>query len=411
MRIVYLSGSARLGGAERCLLDVMETVRAERPAWSLSLVATSSGPLVEDARARGFSVDVVPFPPDLALLGDSRARGNQRRLLAVGVRAVGAVGSIARYRNALRRSLATSAPDVVHSNGYKTHILGAWTRPRCASLVWHLHDYLSTRPVMARAMRWHAAQCDGAIAVSESVGRDVQTVCGGRLPLQVVLNGVDLDTFRPDGPRADLDALAGLPPAPDGVVRVGLVATLGWFKGHEVFLRAIARLPHTLMIRAYVVSGPLYETRGSEVALDTLRALAADLGIADRVGFTGFLAEPATAMRALDVVVHASTMPEPFGLVIAEAMGCGRPVIVSSAGGAGEIVRAGLDALTHPPGDTEALAVAIETLATNSALRARLGQEGRRSAVSRFDRRRMAAHLVPMYTALTARSGSARRSG
>ena len=145
-------------------------------------------------------------------------------------------------------------------------------------------------------------------------------------------------------------------------MRVGLVATLGRFKGHEVFLRAIAQLPRTLPLRAYVVSGSVYRTRGSEVSLESLQALAAELGIADRVGFTGFLAEPANAMRALDVVVHASTTPEPFGLVIAEGMACGRAVIVSAAGGAGEIVRPNVDALTHAPGDIDGLAAAIRTL-------------------------------------------------
>ena len=55
-------------------------------------------------------------------------------------------------------------------------------------------------------------------------------------------------------------------------------------------------------------------------------------------------------MRALDVVVHASTQPEPFGLVIAEAMACGRAVVVSSGGGAAEIVTPGEDALVHEVG-------------------------------------------------------------
>ncbi len=58
-------------------------------------------------------------------------------------------------------------------------------------------------------------------------------------------------------------------------------------------------------------------------------------------------------MRALDIVVHASTRPEPFGLVIAEAMACGRAVITSAAGGAAEIVESEVDALTHTPGDVE----------------------------------------------------------
>jgi glycosyltransferase involved in cell wall biosynthesis len=116
-----------------------------------------------------------------------------------------------------------------------------------------------------------------------------------------------------------------------------------------------------------------------------LRARAASLAVQDRVGFTGFVPNPAAAMRALDVVVHASTEPEPFGLVIAEGLACGRPVIVSAAGGAAELVEAGRDALTFEPGDAAALAHAITRCATDASLRARLGTAARATAVRRFD--------------------------
>ena len=85
----------------------------------------------------------------------------------------------------------------------------------------------------------------------------------------------------------------------------------------------------------------MYDTAGSQHTMEELQALADGLGLGGRVGFTGFL-PPAPAMRALDVVVHASTRPEPFGLVIAEAMACGRAVITSAAGGAAELVDAGV---------------------------------------------------------------------
>jgi glycosyltransferase involved in cell wall biosynthesis len=115
------------------------------------------------------------------------------------------------------------------------------------------------------------------------------------------------------------------------------------------------------------------------------------------VGFTGYIDRPESALRALDIVVHASTEPEPFGLVIAEAMACGRPVIVSAIGGAAEIVRVGVDALSHPAGDARMLASRILELATDSCLRARLGQAGRATAERRFDRTRLAEELLRIY--------------
>jgi glycosyltransferase involved in cell wall biosynthesis len=184
------------------------------------------------------------------------------------------------------------------------------------------------------------------------------------------------------------------------VVRVGLVATFARWKGHGTFLAALAKIPASLRVRGYIIGGPVYTTSGSQVTLEELRQEAASLGLADRVGFTGIVSDSSSAMRALDVVVHASTDPEPFGLVIVEAMACGRPVVTSAAGGARELTQPGVNALVHEPGDVDGLARAIETLAAQPALRAQLGKAGRATAERSFTRRRLVNDLTPIYEEL-----------
>ena len=103
-------------------------------------------------------------------------------------------------------------------------------------------------------------------------------------------------------------------------------------------------------------------------------------------------------LRALDIAVHASTEPEPFGLVIAEAMACGRPVVVSRAGGAAEIAQGG--AVFHEPGNSAELADRLRELAGDPARRASLGAEGREAAVRLFSRSRLRDTLIPVYEAL-----------
>jgi glycosyltransferase involved in cell wall biosynthesis len=176
-----------------------------------------------------------------------------------------------------------------------------------------------------------------------------------------------------------------MPPAAPGTIRVGLLATFGRWKGHDAFLRAIQQVTRTTPVRGYIIGAPLYDTNGSQYTVDEIKSLARDLGVANDVGFTGFVERPAAALRSLDVVVHASTQPEPFGLVIAEGMACGRVVIVSRAGGAAELVEDGVTALTHAPGDAAELARAIERCAASSDLRRELGARARDAAVARFD--------------------------
>ena len=73
MRVVYLSPSGQVGGAEASLLDIFASIRAAEPDWSLQLVTSAAGPLVAKAEALGVPTTVVPFPSALARLGDHSA--------------------------------------------------------------------------------------------------------------------------------------------------------------------------------------------------------------------------------------------------------------------------------------------------------------------------------------------------
>ena len=147
------------------------------------------------------------------------------------------------------------------------------------------------------------------------------------------------------------------------MIRVGLVATYANWKGQDVFLDALARLPSSgPLVRGYVIGGPIYATAASQFTLDELQQRAAANGLDGRVGFIPFQTDTADVYRMLDVVVHASVRPEPFGLTNVEAMSCGKPVIVSAAGGAVELFTPDVDGLGHAPGDTAGLAAAIARL-------------------------------------------------
>ena len=403
VRILYLNPSGQLGGAERSLLDILASVREAVPDWELGLIVSSDGPLLAEAEKLGVTVRVLPFPAALARLGDAALKRTQRtwQRHALLLRNLArAVPQVWLYQRRLRAAVREFAPQVLHSNGFKMHLLGAHAAPSGAPLVWHIRDYVGRRPVMARLLRWHAGRCALAVANSQSAADNVREVCGLDGRVETIYNAIDVQYFTPDGPQSDLDALAGLPPCAPDTVRVGLPGTLARWKGHEVFLRALSLLPTDIAVRGYVIGGALYETEGSQLSLAELRQIAADLGLGDKVGFTGFVRDTAAVLRALDIVVHASVAPEPFGRVIVEGQACGRAVIASRAGGAQELFTEETDALGHTSGDAVMLAQCIARLARDPALRQALGRAGRANAVSRFDRQRLAVELIPLYRRL-----------
>lgn len=391
MRIVFLSPSGQLGGAEVCLLDMVAMLCRSQPGWKVFVIVAENGPIIERARALGADVILLPFPERLATVGDS----SPDRIQASSFQLLMTASAAMSYRDRLYGHLRRIQPMVVHSNGFKMHVLGALAKPHAARLVWHMHDYLSTRSFMRRLLRPLASWADDIVAVSESVANDVRTVTGSSR-VTMILNAVDLEEFTPKGRAIALDDACGLPVAPPLTVRIGLVATMAWWKGHRIFVEAMSKVDRRLPVRGYVIGGALYGTRSEQQSVDELKKYAVQLGIADRIGFTGFVKRPAEAMRALDVVVHASTAPEPFGRVIVEAMACSKPVISSGIGGAAEILKTG-DFARRFDGSASSLGESISALVAEPQERVRLGANGLDLARAHFSRQRLGGQLALLY--------------
>lgn len=399
-RLVCLTTSSAFGGAETSLLTLLTALRALEPSWEISVITPSPGPLVERCRDLGMTAIELPYPPALSALGESGATGATRRSTnqaTLAGHAVQAVFTLPRYVTALRRTLRECGATVVHSNGIKAHVAGALARPAGARLVWHLHEYVRARPLTARLLGALAHRAAALVTNSDSVRADAQAAFGSQAEsIRRIYNAVDLSAFQPEGTRLDLAALAGLPPDA-GLVRVGLVATFGRWKGHDIFIDAIAQLPDRSRVRAYLIGGAVYETAGSQWSFAELRARVAAAGLDGTVGFTGHVADVPAALRALDVVVHASSQPEPFGMVIAEGMASARPVVAVRAGGAAELFEDGIDAVGFAPGNAAELAGRIAALVGDAGARARLGAAARATAAARFSPRRMATEFREVY--------------
>jgi glycosyltransferase involved in cell wall biosynthesis len=384
---------------------MIAAVRKTGQCVDIHILTSADGPLIERARQLDVTTVVLPMPHTLVEMGDSGLQGARKHeaLWELGRRGASGGWAIWHYAQSLKRTLARLQPNIIHSNGVKFHLLSSLVKPPAVPAIWHIHDFLSFRPLMRRALRWASRRAQGAIAVSHAVQNDARVVFPA-LPVELVCNGIDTDEFSPGPvPGVWLDQLAGLSPEGSPMIRIGLVATYARWKGHEVFLKSAGHVLKTSPrpgVRFFIIGGPIYETRGSQFTIEELRTLAVDLKIAAHVGFVPFQENPASVYRALDIVVHASTKPEPFGRTITEAMACGKSVIATQAGGAVELFTQDYDAVGVPPGDSEALAGAIAGLMENSHLRQVLGCNARQTVIDRFNRHRLGPQLLSIYRRL-----------
>lgn len=395
-RVVFVNPGRALGGAEHSLLLLLQGLRARGIEAEVALFG--DGPFRDRLSALGVSTVGVALARWTRAVGRYRLPGGP-----VGGAALmaGSLPAALRLAAAVRRAKA----DVIHTNGMKAHLLGGLAgRLIRVPVIWHLRDFPPGGWV-GRTFGEAARKLPEAIlAPSEAVAKSVR-LPGGTHP-RVVPDPVDLDRFHPgisrDRIRREL-GIAGEDPL------IGLIAHLTPWKGHEVFLeiaRTVAdRIPRS---RFVVVGGSIYETHGHAGYPETLRQRAAALGLVDRVTFLGARDDIPELVAGLDVLVHAPTAPEPFGRVLAEAMGVGRPVVAARCGGIPEVIEHGVTGFLVPSGNVGAFASAVVGLLQDPALCDRLGSAGRRRAEARFGIEAHAASVLEAYrTVLQGRRAAA----
>lgn len=374
LRVVYLDHVADLSGGELALARLLPALTGV----DAHVILAEDGPLVARLEADGGSVEV------LALAEGTRA------LRRASIRPLGfpvsSAATTAAYVARLSRRLRVLRPDLVHTNSLKAGMYGSLAaRLARVPVVWHLHDRIApdylppfavklVHAVVRRAPRAIVANSRATLATIPEAGRSqVRAVVASPVPAPVA---------HPKGPDDG-----------DRPFTVGMVGRLMPWKGQHVFIEAFAKAFAQGPTRAVIVGGPLF---GEERYERSLHERTHALGIAERVDFRGHCDDVATELAGFDVLVHASVTPEPFGLVVAEGMAAGLPVVATAAGGPSEIITDEVDGLLVPPDDVAALAQTLRRLAGDLDLRRQLGA----AATSRarpFDPQVVAGEMMAVY--------------
>jgi glycosyltransferase involved in cell wall biosynthesis len=239
-----------------------------------------------------------------------------------------------------------------------------------------------------RCERVLARRCTRLLASSRDERDELLRMGAQSCRVDVVPSGVDLTLFGADGPRDE----RRFPH------RVVVVCRLVPRKGVDDAIRAVAALPDTELV---VAGGPEAASFDDDAEVRRLRAIVAELGVADRVRLLGSVPHDRLAplIRSADAVLCVPWY-EPFGIVPLEAMACGVPVVAAAVGGLLDTVVDGVTGLHVPPRDPDATAAALRTLFADERRRRRMARNAvRRSA--QYDWAEVAAEVERSYAAAT----------
>ncbi len=345
-RVLFYNHTSQVSGGERMMLLLLRNLR--RSSFAPIVICPSGGPLARACEEIGVEVHEIESL-------DARFTLRPDRL-------AGYAASILNTSADLRRLVRRLHPDLIHANSVRAGLVANFaTFGTDVPLIWHVHDILPRHPftsairLLARkSKRTRMIACSHAAARSMSRSGQVR----------VIRNGIELATFQFQ-PGMGLRIREELGIGNEFVF--GSVGQIAERKGQagllDAFAHALNSIPNALLL---IVGTPLFEHDRNYAA--GLKSRVRDLGLEEKVRFLGQRKDIPALMHALDVFVLNSAN-ETFGLVLAEAMACGTPVIATRGGGVSEIVTDGQTGRLVDYGNREALARAMVELANNKSLR------------------------------------------
>jgi glycosyltransferase involved in cell wall biosynthesis len=279
---------------------------------------------------------------------------------------------------ALRLQMRRDRPDVVVTNTSVVLAGSAYAWSQRLPHVWFVKEFLDPTVSACRKYTWLIERMSNAVVVpSEAMSKAFSS------HVRILNDGSDLSSIQLSvrtSDRAEVLRGLGLPASQPVVAQIGVIC---YAKGQQVTARACARLASAGRSPCSV----LFLGAGTSQQREELSSMLASTPEAWRssIRFLEFGPENFSYLAAADIVLHPSTMPDPYPNAVREAMILGKPIVGSRIGGIPELVVDGLTGILVEPDNDEELASALARLLDSPEERAEMGAAGRRLAHEKFD--------------------------
>lgn len=367
VRVLVINHVAGLGGAELMLMKFLEGV--DRRIIEPTLLCLEDGPLCEWCRELGLPVLIADSNQGFLHMKRSSKLTGLIKTIPHLFGTMKYIGRLAREGNF----------DLVLTNSVKAHVVGT-LGVRRLPIIWRLHDIVDTStfsPTGVKVMAFAAKKADHISCVSGAVLQALLDMNVPKDKLSVLYNGIGDVSYTGDSFRMEWGIM-------DHEVVVALIARISPDKGHETFIQAASHLVRTLpSTRFFIVGGDIFA--GNKVYTEGLKDLVMELGLGDKVVFTGHISNIPKVLAGIDIFVNASNKPDSLPTAIIEAMLAAKPIVASKIGGIPEMIEDGNTGLLIEPGDSLSLAKAIERLVNDMASAKDMGKKARERALDTFN--------------------------
>jgi glycosyltransferase involved in cell wall biosynthesis len=263
--------------------------------------------------------------------------------------------------------------------------------------VWSIHELMVEPPSVRNVLHYLIPRLSTRVVTVSKAVRDHMLKDAPKFKdrFAFVQGGIDVDPFLNATGRQRVRDEWGVR---DDEVLIGMAGRVTRWKGQSVFIQAARIIARRHPQVKFVAVGGVFDTE--KFYMERFQQEVREAGLADQFTINDFRSDMPDVFAAYDIFVLPSTLPEPFGLVVIEAMAAGKPVVATAPGGPSETVAEGETGYLVPPSDPQAIAAALEKFLANPQERARAGEAGRSRACELFSLPRYVKEFEDLYASL-----------
>ncbi|MES9969186.1 MAG: glycosyltransferase family 4 protein [Candidatus Thiodiazotropha sp.] len=368
-KIMYCEGNTdgTVGGSFYSLLYL--TSGLDRSKYDPIVIFHENNTLIPEYEKAGVKTLVVPPYKPVTLVSNNRYLSKLNSLLRVLQKPLNLLGYLLLSSNKKKRLLKNYQIDLLHLNNSVLRNNDWMIAAQLAGIpcITHERGINSIYPLISRYL---ASKLNAIISISKSV-TDTLKKNGIKSNIVTIHNGIDPEQVSKKISGENILEKLGLSPKHK---IIGVLGNIREWKGQEVAVKAmrtvVEKYPETVCLL-------IGDTTKQDVQYkERLNSLIKEYGLESNIIFTGYIKNVSDYLNILQIVLHTSIEPEPFGRVLIEAMSLSKPLIAANDGAVPEIIINNKSGLTFTPGDHDQLAELIVKVFEDKTLAENLGSGG-----------------------------------
>ena len=365
--IVFLHSSSELYGSDRSLLNLVKNL--DKDKFNITVILPEDGPLVSKIN-RFDNVEVIIN--ELAVL-----RRKNLSLSGMSQYFIMLIKSIKFINNLIKEKNI----DIVYTNTSVIFAGGISAKLCKVKSIWHIREIIKSKYERFIVSRIVNTFSDYIIANSKATA---EAISKNKDKVKVVYNAIDIekniDLEYNDGAYKEVAATVA---GGSDKIKVGMAGRINRWKGQKLFVDMAKLVSQENDNVEFLIAGDVY--KGEDEILDDLKAYILESGVKDKIGLLGQVDNMISFYKNIDIFILPSIQPEPFGLVVIEAMNNKLPVVATNHGGPVEIIENNIDGFLVDYKNAKEMAQVVNKLIKDKELRSYITTNAEKKVKEQFN--------------------------